>query len=64
MIALDEKANQRNFMSASITSLLLRSPEEYPEVIEAFRTETKPLSAAMPYLMGCYIINPVLLLIF
>jgi hypothetical protein len=64
MITLDEKANQRNFMSASITCLLLRSPEGDPKVIEAFRTETKQLSAAMPYLMGCYIINPVLLLTF
>jgi hypothetical protein len=60
-ITFDEKANQRNFMSASITSLLLRSPEGDPELIEAFRTETKPLSAAMSYLMGCYVVNPFLL---
>jgi len=64
MITLDEKSNQRNFMSSSITSWLTISPEDDPDVIEAFRTETKPLSAAVPYLMGCYVINPILLLTF
>jgi len=64
MITLDEKANQRNFMSASVTSWLTISPEDDPELIEAFRTATKPLSAAVPYLVGCYTINPILLLTF
>jgi len=39
MITLDEKANQRNFISASITGWLTISPEDDPEVIEAFGTE-------------------------
>jgi hypothetical protein len=55
VITFDEKANQRNFVSFNDYLTVTISHEDDSEVIEVFRTETKPLSAAVPNLIFFYL---------
>jgi hypothetical protein len=59
-ITHDEKANQRIFLVNFSNPLTWIAPANDLEVFETCRTETNQLSVAVPYLMGCCIIEPIL----